>query len=148
MPESHSAERRATFLTAHKYFPTVQFVIEDPAHGLRIAMVKPLQLETYFGGIQEELITNRNALIPDIQNSGKWKQLQHGLQTGVLRMPVFSNDGALKVVLHHLSYAKVRMDSTADPLAKLCLMIMPVALLLSFISADERIESAKRGRAR
>ena len=41
-----SGERRGVFLAAEKYFPNVQFVIEDPAHGLRIATVKPLQLES------------------------------------------------------------------------------------------------------
>ena len=143
-----SAERRALFLAARKYFPNVQFVVEDPAHGLRIATVKPLQLETYFSEIQEELFNKKHALIPDIQNSGKWKQILHGLQTSVLRIPGRGSNGALKVVLRHLAYAKVRMDSTADPLAKLCLMLMPAALLLSFISADERCGSAQRDRAR
>ena len=74
-----SPERRATSLTALNYFQNVHLVIEDSAHGLRIAMVKPLQLETYFGGMQEELITNRFALIPDIQNSGKWTHILRGL---------------------------------------------------------------------
>ena len=133
---------------AEKYFPNVQFVIEDPAHGLRIATVKPLQLESYFGEIQDELFNKRHALIPDIQNSGKWREMLRGLQTSVLRTPARGGDGALKVVLHHLAYAKIRMDSAADPLAKLCLMLMPVALLLSFISADERCKPVQRDRAR
>ena len=143
-----SAERRALFVAACQYFPNAHFVIEDPAHGLRIAMVKPLQLETYLAEIQEELFNKQHALLPDIQNSGKWKQMLLGLQTNVLRMPGLRSDGALKVVLQHLAYSKVRMDSTADPLAKLCLMLMPVAFLLSFISADERCNSAQRDRAR
>ena len=143
-----ASERRGLFLAAEKYFPNVQFVIEDPAHGLRIATVKPLQLESYFGEIQDELFNKRHALIPDIQNSGKWRAMLHGLQTSVLRMPARGGDGALKVVLHHLAYAKIRMDSAADPLAKLCLMLMPVALLLSFISADERCKPSQRDRAR
>ena len=142
-----AAERRGLFLAAEKYFPNVQFVIEDPAHGLRIATVKPLQLESYFGEIQDELFNKRHALIPDIQNSGKWREMLRGLQTSVLRMPARGGDGALKVVLNHLAYAKIRMDSAADPLAKLCLMLMPVALLLSFISADERCKPEQRKRA-
>ena len=143
-----SSDRRALFLAAHEYFPNVYFVIEDPAHGLRIATVKPLQLESYIGEIQEEIFNKRHALIPDIQNSGKWRQMLRGLQTSVLHIPGLRRDGALNVVLHHLAYAKVRMDSTADPLAKLCLMLMPVAFLLSFISADERCAVAQRDRAR
>ena len=142
-----SSERRGVFLAAEKYFPNVQLVIEDPAHGLRIATVKPLQLEGCFGEIHDELFNKRHALIPDIQYSGKWREMLRGLQTSVLRMPARGGDGALKVVLNHLAYAKIRMDSAADPLAKLCLMLMPVALLLSFISADERCKPEQRKRA-
>ena len=57
-------------------------------------------------------------------------------------------DGAIKVVLKHLAFAKVRMDSTADPIAELCLMLMPIAYLLSFIAADERCAGSQRARAR
>ena len=64
-----------------------------------------------------------------------------------MRIPGLHRRGALKVVLDHLAYAKVRMDSTADPLAKLCLMLMPIAYMLSFIAADERINGAQRARA-
>ena len=49
------SERRAVFMMAQQYFPNVHFVIEDPAHGLRIALTKPLQLESYFKGIQKAL---------------------------------------------------------------------------------------------
>ena len=143
-----AGERRALFLAARVYFPNADFAIEDPAHGLRIATVKPLQLQGCFAEIQEELLNKRHALLPDIQNSGKWKQMLRGLATSVLRMAGLERDGALKVVLHHLAYAKIRMDSAADPLAKLCLMLLPVAFLLSFISADERCKCAQRDRAR
>ena len=142
-----AGERRALFLAARVYFPNADFAIEDPAHGLRIATVKPLQLQGCFAEIQEELVNKRHALLPDIQNSGKWKQMLRGLATSVLRMPGLERDGALKVVLHHLAYAKIRMDSAADPLAKLCLMLLPVAFLLSFISSDERCLRSQRDRA-
>ena len=142
-----SGERRALFYAARSFFPNARLAIEDVAHGLRIATVKPIQLEGYFSEIQEELINKRHALLPDIQNSGKWKEILHSLQTECLRIPGLRRKGALGRVLHHLAFAKIRMDSTADPLAKLCLMLMPVALLLSFISADERCADAQRHRA-
>ena len=40
------SDRRAVFVIAQQYFHNVHFVIEDPAHGLRIATTKPLQLES------------------------------------------------------------------------------------------------------
>jgi hypothetical protein len=141
------SERRAVFMMAQQYFPNVHFVIEDPAHGLRIASTKPLQLESYFKGIQEALWKSEHALIPDIQNSGKWKEVLKGICKATMRIPGLHRRGALKVVLEHLAYAKVRMDSTADPPAKLCLMLMPIAYMLSFIAADERINGAQRARA-
>ena len=59
-----------------------------------------------------------------------------GIQKETMRIPGLQREGAIKVVFRHLAFAKVRMDSTADPLAKLCLMLMPIAYLLSFIAAD------------
>jgi hypothetical protein len=143
-----SGERRAVFAAAETYFQRTGMVIRDPAHGLRIATTKPLQLEDHFRFVYEELIGNRHALIPDIQNSGKWKQILVGLQTQVLRIPGYNGKGAMKKVLQHLSFSAIRMDSCADPLAKLCLMLMPVALLLAFIAADERHGAEQRNRAR
>ena len=142
-----SGERRALFLAAKHYFPNVQLVIRDPAHGLRIATCKPMQLQSYFKEVYEELINKRHALIPDIQNSGKWRQILHGLQQRVLHIPGHDRSGALQIVLKHLSLAKTRMDSCADPLAKLCLMLLPVALLLAFIASDERCDADQRERA-
>ena len=39
------------------------------------------------------------------------------------------------------------MDSAADPLAKLCLMLMPVCLLLAYKASDERCKKEDRDRA-
>ena len=64
-----------------------------------------------------------------------------------MRIPGLHRQGALKVVLNHLAYAKVRMDSTVCPLAKLCVMLMPIAYMLPFIAADERINCAQRAGA-
>ena len=142
-----SAERRAVFLAAERYYPRVAQVIRDPAHGIRIAIQKPPRLEDVYGKVYEELLNKRHALIPDIQNSGKWQKILEGIQTNVLRMPCMELPGCLKVVLGHLAFAKQRMDSCADPLAKFCLMLMPIGLLLAFIASDERCQRPQRERA-
>ena len=107
------SERRAVFMIAQQYFPNVHFVIEDPAHGLRIALTKLLQLEPYFKGMQEALYKSEHSLIPDIPNSGKWKDVLKCISTTTMRIPGLQRQGAL----NHLAYAKVRMDSTAGPIA-------------------------------
>jgi len=120
-----------SFLDVQKYFPEASFVIRDPAHALRIAMYKPLQLETYYGEVYKQIIDKRHALIPDISNSPKWIAMLVGIKRAILRIPALSHQAALQVVLRHLAFAKQRMDSCADPVAKVCLMLMPIALLLS-----------------
>ena len=122
-------------------------LIRDPAHGIRISTQKPLQLEEEFGQVYEELIGEKHALIPDIQHSGKWRLQLQAIQGQCLRIPLLSREGAMKVVLRHLSLAKQRMDSAADPLAKLCLMLMPVCLLLAYKASDNRCKKEDRERA-
>ena len=127
-----------------KYFPEASFVIRDPAHALRIAMYKPLQLETYYGEVYKQIIDKRHALIPDISNSPKWMAMLVGIKRAILRIPALSHQAALQVVLRHLAFAKQRMDSCADPVAKFCLMLMPIALLLSFLASDIRLSEEQR----
>ena len=142
-----TGERRVVFLAAEKFFPGVVLAIRDMAHALRIATQKPLQLESMYGEVYNALIDRRHALIPDITNSPKWRQMLEAIQLNVLRVNGMSLSGSLQVVLRHLSFAKQRMDSCADPLAKTCLMLMPIALLLSFLSCDERVAPQQRQRA-
>jgi len=108
-----------------------------------------------FKDIFDELMNKRHALIPDIKNSGKWKKMLLAIQQQARAEALGRNhhprsiyrNGALRTVLQHLSFARQRMDSTADPLAKFCLMLMPMALLLSFISTDARCPKSQRDRA-
>ena len=93
------------------------------------------------------LFNRQRALLPDIQNSGKWQAFLNAIHETTMRMTGLQRDVAVNIVLKHLAYAKVRMDSTADPLAKMCLMQMPIAYLLSFISSDERCSLQQRTRA-
>lgn len=133
------SERRALFLAATcGFFPNVSFTVKDMAHCLRIATQKPMQFVSIYEDVYCEIIDKRHALIPDIQNSTKFRNMLEAIQVELLQMPGMKTQGALKVVLAHLAFAKQRMDSCADPLAKVALMLLPIGVLLSFISSDER----------
>ena len=135
-----AAERRALFFSAAgEFYPNAAMAIKDMAHTIRIAIVKPMQLVGVYEEVAQEILNKRNALIPDISNSNKWQNILQGIQREVLQLPALKLPGCLEVVLSHLRLAKHRMDSTADPLAKVCLMLMPIALLLASISCDGRV---------
>ena len=54
----------------------------------------------------------------------------------------------LTVVLEHLRFAKQRFDSSADPMAKVAFMLLPIATLLAFIGSDNRHKKEDRARAK
>lgn len=134
-------------MACSEFFTRVGMVIRDPAHAIRIATAKPLQMEDEFGAVYADLIGNKHALIPDIQHSGKWRLQLEAIERECLRIPMLNREGAMKCVLRHLSLAKQRMDSAADPLAKLCLMLMPICLLLAYKASDQRVKKEDRERA-
>ena len=49
--------------------------------------------------------------------------------------------------MQHLSFAKQRFDSAADPKAKLALILLPVCTLLAHIASDARLKVDERSRA-
>ena len=63
-----------------------------------------------------------------------------------MRIPL--EDRPLAVVLKHLRFAKQRFDSSADPMAKVAYMLLPLATLLAFIGSDERHKLCDRERAK
>ena len=141
-------ERRALFLAGRELFPNLLIVIRDPAHAIRIAS-KALHCDDVFGEVWHELFDARHALAPDLMNSAKWHNLFVAIQEegplplaepGIGRMP-------LRAVVQNLSFAKQRFDSTAGPVGKIALMLLPVATLLAYISSDNRHEKAMRERA-
>ena len=136
------------FLAARELFPNLLIVIRDPAHAIRLAS-QSLQCDDVFGEVWAELFNNQHALAPDIMNSDKWRDLFVAIQednivpvaqAGIGRKP-------LEAVVRNLSFAKQRFDSTAGPVGKIALMLLPVATLLAYISSDKRHESEKRERA-
>ena len=50
-------------------------------------------------------------------------------------------------VIRNLAFAKQRFDSTAEPVMKIALMLLPVATLLAYIASDKRHERDQRERA-
>ena len=141
------SERRALWLSASEEFPNVDFIIKDMMHCVRIATQKPLHLAGVFEEVFEELINKRHALLPDLSYSGKWKSILLGVQEDTLKMPQMTLQGAMKYVLTHFAFAKQRMDSCADPLAKVCMMLLPISVMLALVSSDERNHKDQRDRA-
>ena len=142
-----SKERRAVILTARELFPNVLIVICDPAHAIRLAM-KALHCDDVFGQVWHELFDAHHALVPNLMNSPKWHNLLVATQEDNQR--VVARPGELQPmaeVLRNVAFAKQRFDSTADPVAKVALMTLPLATLLAHIASDRRHEKAQRDSA-
>ena len=140
------------FLAGRELFPNLLIVIRDPAHAIRIAS-KSLHCDDVFGEVWRELFDGRHALAPDIMNSDKWHNLfvvaTQEEEDSVLPLaePGIIGRKPLERVVQNLSFAKQRFDSTAGPVGKMALMLLPLATLLAYISADRRHEKAARERA-
>jgi hypothetical protein len=153
------------FFAAWKYFKHAVFLIRDPGHAVRLAIVKPLRVEEMFAPVLKELIGPEKAerrkpkpagggahgikgggLIPDITHSDKWKEQLAVIQKTWKAHPSSKQD-AMEVALRHFSFAFHRMDSAADPVAKTALLLIPICVLLSYISRDTRSTSQATERA-
>ena len=62
-----------------------------------------------------------------------------------VRVPL--NQQPLALVFKCIAFAKQRFDSTADPVAKMALMLVPIATLLAYIGSDKRHDKKQRDRA-
>ena len=81
-------------------------------------------------------------------NSIKWHNLMVAIQEDscqVLAMPGVPQPMAR--VLRNVAFAKQRFDSTAGPVGKIALMLLPVATLLAHIASDRRHDRDQRERA-
>jgi hypothetical protein len=142
-----SKERRAVFLAARDLFPNLLIVIRDPAHAIRIAS-KALHCDDVFGKVWHDLFDSRHALVPDLMNSSKWHNLLVAIQEDNIRAVAMPGvPQPLAGVLRNVAFAKQRFDSTAGPVGKIALMILPVATLLAYVASDMRHESDQRERA-
>lgn len=122
------SERRHLFLACQILFKFVIWVLRDPAHILRVTAKEGLHADALFGEVWTELFSQRHALVPDIQNSGKWKALLEAMQRQVFAIPQHSQDMAMEVILKHLSFAKHRFDSVSEPEVRLNLRPCNVAV--------------------
>ena len=142
-----SKERRAVFMAAREIFPNALIVIRDPAHAIRIAS-KALHCDELFGEVWEALFNSRHALVPDLMNSHKWHNLLVAIQEDCIQ--AVSRAGVpqpLAEIIRNVSFAKQRFDSTAGPVGKIALMLLPVATMLAYIASDKRNERDQRERA-
>ena len=145
-----ASQRRELFFAIREVCTNCKLLIRDAAHALRIAYNKPVHADDAFGEVWDKLFGERHALAPDLMNSPKWMDHLRAIQKDVRSTPVQvpMNGQPLALVFNTISFAKQRFDSTAEPVAKLALMLVPVATLLAYIGADVRHEKAKRDRAR
>ena len=108
-------------------------VVHDPAHAIRIA-IKALHCDEVFASVWKELFDQRHALVPDLMNSQKWQNLLAAIQEDsrrvILSRPGMANYPELLAgVQANVAFAKQRFDSTAGPVAKVALMLLPIATL-------------------
>ena len=147
-----SKERRALTLAARELFPNLKILIRDPAHAIRIAYKNPLHCDELFGQVWEDLFDGRHALAPDLMNSDKWSSLLVAIQKENMILAAVPSVQPLvrpfDSVMQSLAFAKQRFDSTAGPVGKIALMLLPVATLLAYIASDERHDKSQRVRAR
>jgi hypothetical protein len=147
------SERRTLFLSATaEEFPNADYVVKDMIHCIRIATQKPLHLTGECAQVFQDIIDKRHAFLPDLQNSNKWKAIFEAVQESLTNMPAGNIPQVLtrsnmQCVFKHLAFAKHRMDSCADPLAKVCMLLLPIAILLSLVSCDARNQKEQRERA-
>ena len=149
-----SKERRALARAVHHIFRKCKFLIRDPAHAIRIAVKNSLHADACFDEVWSEMFDKRHALAPDIMYSDKWRDLLTNVQkdTSVtaVRVPTAAGVGdqqPLALVFKCLAFAKQRFDSSAEPVVKMALMLVPICVLLAYIGSDMRHAKDKRDRA-
>ena len=101
-----------------------------------------------FAKVWFELFDKKHALVPDIQHSDKLKSMLETIQLETQQpLALLLVKRPMGVILKHFAFAKHRFDSSADPKAKLSLMLLPIATLLASLAADGRIGKEKQNRA-
>ena len=139
--------RRVLFLAAREVFPNVLLCIRDSAHAIRKA-AEALHTDDVFGDVWRELFDQRHALVPDLMNSKKWHDLLVAVQESNIQAVASGRvPEPMAGVLRNVAFAKQRFDSTAGPVGKLALMLLPAATLLAYIASDRRCEKEQRERA-
>ena len=141
------AQKCLRFLAAGP-FRNMLWAGRDRAHMVRISTSGPLLAEATFKAWWDDVFNERHALVPDIQNSEEWSARLELCQKVVLRSGVpESVDEHLSKVIKNFHIAKQRFDSMASPSLLYCALMVAVAMLLAYVSSDERAAPAQRARA-
>ncbi|CAE7037643.1 unnamed protein product [Symbiodinium sp. CCMP2592] len=129
-------------------FVNVKVLFLDRAHQIRRAAL-PVSLQQTFQEYWDDIFGSvgvKHALVPDLQNSDQWK-----LRFALLQKELSVMHGALPANFNRasvtLSYARQRFDSASCPAAKFVLFMLPLALLLAYQAADERLQRSVRVRS-
>ena len=140
-----AAARKILFMCAVFLFKNLRMVIRDPAHAIRRSLI-PMHFDSLFGHVWHEIADRKHALLPDVMNSPKNQQILQALQV-TLAVSIPNDARLVQTVLRHLSFAKQRMDSAANPLAALGLMLLVVGAMLAIRASDVRNTEASRKNA-
>ena len=140
-----AAARKILFMCAVFLFKNLRMVIRDPAHAIRRSLM-PMHFDSLFGQVWHEIADRKHALLPDVMNSPKNQQILQALQV-TLAVSIPNDARPVQTVLRHLSFAKQRMDSAANPLAALGLMLLVVGTMLAIRASDVRNTEAARKNA-
>jgi hypothetical protein len=141
-----SAQKCLRFLAVN-HMPNLLWCGRDRAHALRIATSGPLLKETLFKAWWDDTFNDRNAMVPDIQNSEEWLAKLELCQKQVI-MCSGVQGGGFESVAKTLQFAKQRFDSMATPQLLFCVMFLAIAMLLAYGTTDARVEGKQRQRAR
>ena len=126
--------------------PHISIIIRDPAHSMRTSCQVPVKAHENFEQFYHHIFDKRHALVPDIMHSSVWRERLLLAQRHIIHKKG-SQGGGMTAVLRHLSFAPQRFDSASSPARKYCAMLSSIAVLLTTVAADQRLNSAARKRA-
>jgi len=140
-----SVQKCLRFLAAGQC-PNMLLILRDPAHLIGHATKDPLLADARFGTWWDNVFGNRHALVPDIKNSDEWTEKLILCQKVVCGSAGVQG-GGFQGIVRVMNFAKQRFDSCATPQRQFCCMVVAIAMMLAFITTDQRTASATRLRA-
>jgi hypothetical protein len=127
--------------------PSIVIVFRDGAHMIRTALRDPLHRTGEFQQQQARLFGDKGALFKVIQYSDKLKSMLEACQRRVLQTSG-AQGGGLTTVCRDYSFSAIRWESESEPRRRYACTLVAVALMLSDIVTDTRLEASKRRRAK
>jgi hypothetical protein len=127
--------------------PSIVIVFRDGAHMIRTALRDPLHRTGEFQLQQARLFGDKGALFKDIQYSDKLKSMLEACQRRVLQTSG-TQGGGLTTVCRDFSFSAIRWESESEPRRRYACTLVAVALMLSDVVTDTRLDASKRRRAK